>query len=108
MKERSLENLMKGRDVFEPPRFMSTQQAAQQLLAIVERRKGEDGNEATVLFSEDTTCVAMARIGCDTQKMVAASLKDLTEVDMGTPLHSLIVAGDLQEFEKEAVALIKL
>ena len=100
---------MKGRDVFEPPRFMSTQQAAQQLLAIVERRKGEDGNEATqVLFSEDTTCVAMARIGCDTQKMVAASLKDLTEVDMGTPLHSLIVAGDLQEFEKEAVALIKL
>ena len=100
VKERSLENLMKGRDVFEPPRFMSTQQAAQQLLAIVERRKGEDGaNEATVLFSEDTTCVAMARIGCDTQKMVAASLKDLTEVDMGTLLPSLIVAGDLQEFE---------
>ena len=98
---------MKGRDVFEPPRFMSTQQAAQQLLAIVERRK-EESEEGTDSFSQDTTCVAMARIGCDTQKMVAASLKEMTEVDMGSPLHSLIVAGDLQEFEKEAVALIKL
>jgi len=31
-KEQSIENLMKGRKIYEPPRFMSTQTAADQLL----------------------------------------------------------------------------
>jgi diphthine synthase len=33
-KEQSLENLMKGRKIYEPPRFMSTQAAAEQLLKV--------------------------------------------------------------------------
>jgi len=103
VKERSVENLIKGRDIFEPPRFMSTQQAIEQLIEII-KRKGEEGPS---LFDEDTLCVAMARIGCDDQKMVSGSLKDLSRLDMGKPLHSLIVAGDLQEFEKEAIKLLK-
>lgn len=108
VKERSVENLMKGRDIFEPPRFMSTQQAIQQLIEIIKRRGGGE-NESfleSLLFDQDTICVAMARIGCDDQKMVSGTLKDLSELDMGKPLHSLIVAGDLQEFEMEAIKLL--
>jgi len=108
VKERSVENLIRGKDIFEPPRFMSTQQAAQQLLAIVERRREQVEKDEDKIFNQDSVCVAMARIGCDNQKMVSCSLKAMTEVDMGEPLHSLIVAGDLQEFEKEAIALINM
>ena len=39
MKEQSVENLMKGRKIYEPPRFMTAGQAAEQLLTVIERRK---------------------------------------------------------------------
>ena len=39
MKEQSVENLMKGRKIYEPPRFMTVDQAAEQLLTVIERRK---------------------------------------------------------------------
>ena len=42
VKEQTVENLMRGRKVFEPPRFMSTQQAARQLLDIARRRRQEE------------------------------------------------------------------
>jgi hypothetical protein len=38
VKEQSDENLARGRKVFEPPRFMTCQQAAQQLLSAVQVR----------------------------------------------------------------------
>ena len=102
VKERSVENLIKGRDIFEPPRFMTTQQAVDQLSQILDRRGPQDE------FNRDVLCVAMARIGCSDQKMVSGTLKQLADVDMGKQLHSLIVAGDLQEFEKEAMELLKV
>ena len=60
---------MKKRNIFEPPRFMSTQQASQQLLEIIARRKqeGEGGSNGSEVFDETAECVAMARIGCDDQ-----------------------------------------
>ncbi|XP_046501714.1 diphthine methyl ester synthase isoform X2 [Equus quagga] len=44
VKEQSLENLIKGRKIYEPPRYMSVNQAAQQLLEIVQnqRIRGEE------------------------------------------------------------------
>ncbi|XP_062437759.1 diphthine methyl ester synthase isoform X1 [Rhea pennata] len=50
VKEQSLENLMKGRKIYEPPRYMSVNQAAEQLLTIIRNRRlqGEDPD----LFSE--------------------------------------------------------
>ncbi|XP_061539783.1 diphthine methyl ester synthase isoform X2 [Phycodurus eques] len=41
VKEQSLENLMRGKKVYEPPRFMSAAQAADQLLQIVRRRRNQ-------------------------------------------------------------------
>ena len=49
---------------------MSTQQASQQLLEIIARRKQEGEGEASngsEVFDETAECVAMARIGCDDQ-----------------------------------------
>jgi diphthine synthase len=36
VKEKSVENLIKGRDIYEPPRFMTVAQAAEQLIEIVQ------------------------------------------------------------------------
>ena len=37
VKEQTIENLMKGNKIFEPPRYMRTHEAAKQLLDIIER-----------------------------------------------------------------------
>ncbi|MBZ3877909.1 Diphthine methyl ester synthase [Sciurus carolinensis] len=39
VKEQSLENLIKGRKIYEPPRYMRVNQAAQQLLEIVQNQR---------------------------------------------------------------------
>jgi hypothetical protein len=38
-----------------------------------------------------TLCVGLARMGQPTQKMVAGTLEELATVDMGEPLHSMII-----------------
>ena len=50
----------------------------------------------------------MARIGHDEQTMVAAPLKDLLNMDFGSPLHSLVIPGQLQILEQDAVNFLKL
>jgi len=110
VKERSVENIMKKRNIFEPPRFMSTQQASQQLLEIIARRKqeGEGGSNGSEVFDETAECVAMARIGCDDQKMVFGDLGQVMAItDMGKPLHSLIIAGNIEDYEREALTPLK-
>lgn len=110
VKERSVENIMKKRNIFEPPRFMSTQQASQQLLEIIARRKqeGEGASNGSEVFDETAECVAMARIGCDDQKMVFGDLGQVMALtDMGKPLHSLIIAGNIEDYEREALTPLK-
>jgi len=110
VKERSVENIMKKRNIFEPPRFMSTQQASQQLLEIIARRKqeGEGASNGSEVFDETAECVAMARIGCDDQKMVFGDLGQvMAHTDMGKPLHSLIIAGNIEDYEREALTPLK-
>ena len=50
----------------------------------------------------------MARVGHDDQNMVAAPLKDLLNMDFGSPLHSLVIPGQLQILEQDAVNFLKL
>ena len=83
---------------------MSTQQAAEQLLTIAERRAA-DGKET--LLNGATTCVAVARIGADTQKLLTTTLAGLKDTDMGPPLHSIVVPGKMHPMEEEAVAMHK-
>jgi len=107
VKEQSIENLMRGREIYEDPRYMSVQQAATQLMKIVARRRrgqGDDGQVETYepnLFSEETLCVGLARIGSSTQSIAAGRLDQLAGLDLGEPLHSLIVAGRIHPLERD-------
>lgn len=86
VKEQSIENMARGRLIYEPPRYMDIATAAQQLLEIEELR-GENA------YTPDTPCVAVSRLGSPSQTFKAASLKELAEYDAGEPLHSLVMLG---------------
>lgn len=101
VKEPSLESLARGRKVYEPPRFMSIATAVEQLLEIEENR----GEKA---YDENTMCVGVARVGSETQKIVAGPMKSLLDVDFGAPLHSLIIAGETHSIEDEILELYKV
>eukprot|EP00105_Crassostrea_gigas_P013102 XP_011429313.1 PREDICTED: diphthine methyl ester synthase-like [Crassostrea gigas] len=99
MKEQTIENLMKGRKIFEPPRFMTVKQASEQLLEIVENKRQEGDN--SLAFTEDTVCVGLSRVGSDAQRIVSATLQEMTQIDQGEPLHSLIIPGEMHSLERD-------
>jgi len=98
VKEPSLESLARGKKVYEPPRFMSIATAIEQLLEIEDKRKER-------AYSGETMCVGVARIGSDSQQIVAAPMSKLLNVDFGAPLHSLIIAGETHAIEDEILEL---
>jgi len=102
VKEQSEENLIKGRKIFEPPRFMTCQQAADQLLQTILKKRME-GNLKHV--NDDTLAVCLARVGTDDQKIVTCSIGEAKHVDMGGPLHSLVIPGDMHYLEFDAVKM---
>jgi len=87
-KERSINDLMKGRDVFQPPHFMSCAEAAHQLLSITHQR---ESNFSEDHLSESSMVIGMARIGWPDQKIVYCMLKDIITRELGPPLHSLVI-----------------
>ena len=86
VKEQSLENLARGRAIYDPPRFMTVAQCATQMLEIEEQRK--EG-----ICGPWTLAVGVARIGAMDQRIAAGTLKQLSETDLGPPLHSLVLLG---------------
>lgn len=97
VKEPDFEAMMKGKTKFLPPRFMSVSCAAEQLM------EAEDKHGEKIYDGRKTLCVGLARMGQRTQKIVAGTLEELTKVDMGEPLHSLIVCGVLHDLELEVL-----
>ncbi|XP_056649065.1 diphthine methyl ester synthase [Diorhabda sublineata] len=90
VKEPTLESLTMKRKVYLPPKFMTVSEASQQLKQII-KRKREAGEKPIV--AEEVLCVGLARIGSDTQKIVVCNLEMMSAVDLGAPLHSLIIIG---------------
>lgn len=86
VKEPSIENLARGRKIYEPPRYMTAGQCAAQMLEIEEDR-GEGA------YGPDSLAVGVARLGSDHQRMAAGTLKQISESDLGPPLHSLVLLG---------------
>ena len=86
VKEQSLSNLARGRKIYEPPRFMTVAQCASQMLE-TEKSEGEG------LCQGKRLAVGVARVGARDQRMVAGTLEQLSQVDMGGPLHSLVLLG---------------
>lgn len=126
VKEKSVENLIKGREIYEPPRYMSVAQACSQMIEIINEannqlnnNKKEDDEEVEIdgearkinelvksnIINENTVCVGLARVGKDDQNIVVDSLKNLADEDLGLPLHSLIVAGKLHPLEIDFLKL---
>lgn len=53
-------------------------------------------------MTEKTLVIGVARVGADSQQIVACSLAEMTSVDLGPPLHSLVIpAGELHPIEEE-------
>uniref|UniRef100_A0A7S3CJS0 diphthine methyl ester synthase n=1 Tax=Strombidium rassoulzadegani TaxID=1082188 RepID=A0A7S3CJS0_9SPIT len=94
VKEPTMESLARGRPVYMPPRYMKTDCAAQQLMETVEAVKGDS-------YTEDTPCIGLARVGTDSQEVVSGPLKSFLSRDMGEPMHSFIICGEMHEMEKE-------
>lgn len=107
---------------------MSCSQAAEQLLEIIENKRDEGQEEIgtdkansklislkfiaflfyLVAISEDTICVGLGRVGCADQKIVAAKLKDFTSIDIGEPLHSFVITGNMHLMEQEMLKMFTL
>lgn len=87
VKEPSLANLARGRKIYEPPRFMTVAQCAAQMLEVEEEVKKEG------VYGRESLAVGVARIGAEDQRIVAGTLAELAEADLGRPLHSLVLLG---------------
>ncbi|KAL5348456.1 diphthine synthase [Pseudogymnoascus australis] len=89
VKEQSLENMARGRLIYEPPRYMTVGQCAEQMLESEEIR-GEDA------YGPESLAVGAARVGAKGETFVSGTLKELAEgADevLGGPLHSLVLLG---------------
>ena len=102
VKEISEENLAKGKKIYEKPRFMTVNQALDELLEASE--KSETIIENKGLINEDNLCYGVARIGSENQIVKAGKIKDIIKFDFGKPLHSVVLcAKTLSSIEKEVV-----
>lgn len=88
VKEQSLENMARGRKIYEPPRYMTAGLCARQMLEVEEVR-GEGA------YGPNSLAIAAARVGSRTEKFVAGTLKQICDADelLGGPLHSLVLLG---------------
>ena len=55
---------------------------------------------ATAL-NEESLCIGVARVGDDSQCLVTSTLSEMTETDLGPPLHSLVIVGQLHPLETD-------
>jgi diphthine synthase len=80
---------------------MTVAQAVSQLLEIEEKR-GEG------IAAPDSIGVGLARVGADNQLIVAAPLRELRDADLGGPLHTLVLVGDVHVMEQEVLDQYRL
>ncbi|KAJ8924061.1 hypothetical protein NQ315_006838 [Exocentrus adspersus] len=106
VKEPTLESLTKKKKEYMPPKFMSVRESSQQLIQIIEKLKE---SEKTLDVTEDSLCVGLARVGSESQQIAACSLRQMAELDLGGPLHSLIIPGpSLHPLETEYLKQFKI
>jgi len=114
VKEQTVENMMRGRKVYEPPRYLTANDAIRQILQVPKQREQQctamaSASENTaasevvagseLLLDEDTICVALARVGWDDQRIIAGKMSTVRDAELGAPLHSLVIPGDLHFLE---------
>ncbi|XP_075254993.1 diphthine methyl ester synthase-like [Convolutriloba macropyga] len=105
VKEQTVENMMRGNKIFEPPRFMTAHEAASQICESIEILNESEENACDLTPS--SICVAVARLGSKDQIIKCCSLADMCNADVGRPLHSLIIPANLHELEQEYLYFFK-
>ncbi|XP_076667489.1 diphthine methyl ester synthase [Andrena cerasifolii] len=100
VKEPTPESITKKKKEYMPPRFMTVSEAVAQLVEVIEGEAGE--SEAESALDECSIVVGLARIGWDDERIVACSLREMAFVDLGPPLHCMIIpAKKLHPLESE-------
>ena len=54
---------------------------------------------------ENSVCVGVGRVGAPDQQIHAATLQNMTSVDLGPPLHSLVIAGNMHPIEMDMLKM---
>lgn len=93
VREQSLENMARGRKIYEPPRYMTAGLCAQQLLE-AEGIRVEAGTGGA--YNKESLAIGAARVGGATETYVSGTLEELAEQAddvLGAPLHSLVLLG---------------
>lgn len=52
-------------------------------------------------FDEKTICIGVARVGSDEEQIQVGSLQQMSLIDLGGPLHSLVVVGRTHPLERD-------
>ena len=81
----------------EARRFMDVARCIEQLL--------EEARSGQKIFSAETRCVGLARMGSATQQMVYGAMGRLKDVDFGKPLHSFVIPGTLHFVEEDLLRM---
>ena len=109
MREPDLEKLARGKVEIVGPRYMTAQEGVGQLLeaeaeaeAVAEaeaeanaKNEGERGRKVVRVCGKEALAVAAARVGGGRgmERFAVGTLAELESVDMGEPLHSLVLIG---------------
>ncbi|CAH8575110.1 unnamed protein product [Schistosoma turkestanicum] len=110
VKERSLENILRDRKVYEPPRFMSCCEAVYQIVDITDRRGASHCDADSIVLAKSAIVICLSRLGSDNQKIVVSTIGDINEahlksggnsLDIGGPPHCIIIPGLIHEMELE-------
>ncbi|KAL9615720.1 MAG: hypothetical protein Q9160_009310 [Pyrenula sp. 1 TL-2023] len=97
VKEPNLEAMARGRKVWEPPRYMTVRQCAEQMIEV-------EGERKQTWCGEEALAVGAARVGSSEQSFCSGTLSELSETDMGRPLHCLVLIGQrCHELEKDVI-----
>ncbi len=97
VKEPDFEAMKRGKIVYLPPRFMSVNEASDQLI------ESEEELKMGAYHPDKTLCVGLARLGQVDQCIIAGTLEELKEADFGAPLHCLIICGEVHDLELESL-----
>ena len=140
----------RGRKVFEPPRYMTVTQAAEQILEAIGSRRDVTGKQLTCKFlspspplslshthththahththslfrshlhththththtnaglTAQSRCVGVARVGTSAQSIANDSLSSISQWDLGGPLHSMVIVGNVHPLEDKMLTLV--
>ncbi|XP_047536678.1 diphthine methyl ester synthase [Vanessa atalanta] len=99
VKEPTEESLTKKIRQYMEPKFMSVKEAARQIVQIINNLPEKTD------IAVDSLAIGLSRVGSLDQKIMATTLEDMQQVELGPPLHSLVIpAPNLHPLEHDYLA----